>query len=141
MNAAANLFRNAAANLGLQAEEQARKVRTVRDTTMNPPVEQQEQMVEQYNRANPKKKPMDLQGFLKTLNDEVKVSETRLEQERRSVLGSQQRTLYASQFIQSLKCLLGAAAFFLLWKLSGWARASGQMALGTELGVGRHRRG
>lgn len=141
MNAAANLFRNAAANLGLQAEEQVKKVRAVRDTTMNLPIDQQESMVERYNRANPKKKPVDLPGFLKTLTDEVKASEARLEQERRSVLGSQQRNLYASQFVQSLKCLLGAAAFFLVWKLAGWARGPGQMALGTELGASRHRRG
>lgn len=141
MNAAANLFRNAAANLGLQAEEQVKKVRAVRDTTMNLPVEQQESMVERYNRANPKKKPVDLPGFLKTLNDEVKASEARLEQERRSVLGTQQRTLYSSQFVQSLKCLVGAGAFFLVWKLTSWARGPGQAALGSELGAVRHRRG
>jgi hypothetical protein len=140
MNAAANLFRNAAANLGLQAEEQVKKVRAVRDTTMNLSPEQQEGMVERYNRANPKKKPVDLQGFLKTLTDEVKGAEARLEQERRAVLGSQQRNLYASQFVQSLKCLLGAVAFFLIWKVSDWARTPGQLALGTELGAGRHRR-
>lgn len=141
MNAAANLFRNAAANLGLQAEEQVKKVRTVRDATMNLPVDQQESMVERYNQANPKKKPVDLSGFLKTLNDEVKASEARLEQERRSVLGTQQRTLYSSQFVQSVKCLLGAGAFFLIWKLTSWARGPGQGALGAELGAGRHRRG
>lgn len=141
MNAAANFFRNAAANLGLQAEEQVKKVRAVRDTTLSLPVEQQEAMVDRYNRANPKKKPVDLQGFLKTLSDEVKASEARLEQERRNVLGSQQRNLYASQFLQAIKCLLGATAFFLVWKFSGWARAAGQSGLGTELGAGRHRRG
>ena len=141
MNAAANYFRNVTANLGLQAEEQVKKVRAVRDTTLNLPLEQQEVMVERYNRANPKKQPVDLPGFLKTLNDEVKASEARLEQERRSVIGSQERNLYTAQFIQSLKILAGAAAFFLIWKMTDWARPRGQLALGTELGAGRHRRG
>jgi hypothetical protein len=141
MNAAANYFRNVTANLGLQAEEQVKKVRAVRDTTMNLSPEQQQAMVDRYNRANSKKQPVDLAGFLKTLNDEVKASEARLEQERRSVIGSQERNLYTGQLIQSLKILAGAAAFFLVWKLTEWARPRGQIALGTELGAGRHRRG
>jgi len=141
MFAAANFFRNATYGLEQQVEEQVKKVRAVRDATLNLSPDQQQAMVDRYNRANPKKQPVDLPGFLKTLNDEVKASEARLEQERRKVIGTQQRNLYASQFVQSLKILLGATAFFFLWKLTGWARPAGQMALGTELGAGRHRRG
>lgn len=141
MRSAESLFRNSAANLTAQAEEQVKKVRAVRDTTLNLDAEQQQGMVDRYNRANTKKQPVDLAGFLKTLNEEVKASEARLEQERRSVLGSQKRSLYSAQFLQGIKCLLGAAAFGLLWRLTDWARPGGQMALGSELGAGRHRRG
>jgi cation transport ATPase len=141
MFAAANFFRNATYGLEQQVEEQVKKVRAVRDATLNLSPDQQQAMVDNYNRANPKKKPVDLAGFIKTLNDEVKASEARLEQERRNIIGTQQRNLYASQFVQSLKILLGATAFFFLWKLTDWARPAGQMALGTELGAGRHRRG
>lgn len=140
MRSAENLFRNSSANLTAQAEEQVKKVRAVRDTTLNLNPEQQQAMVERYNQANAKKQPVDLAGFLKTLNDEVKASEARLEQERRSVLGSQKRSLYSAQFLQGLKCLLGSVALVLLWKFTDWARPAGQSALGTELGVGRHRR-
>ena len=139
MIAAASYFRNVTANLGQQAEEQAKKIRAVRDATLSLAPEQQEAMVERYNQGNPKKPPLDLPGFLKTLQDEVKASESRLEQERRSVIGSQERNLYSAQFFQSLKILAGAVAFFLLWKMTGWARPLGQMALGSELGIGRHR--
>jgi hypothetical protein len=83
---------------------------------------------------------VDLAGFIKTLNDEVKASESRLEQERRSVIGTQQRNLYTSQFVQSLKILAGSTALFFLWKLTGWARPAGQAALRAELGASRHRR-
>lgn len=141
MRSAENLFRNSSANLTAQAEEQVKKVQAVRDTTLNLSPEEQQAMVERYNRANSKKQPVDLPGFLKTLNDEVKASEARLEQERRAVLGSQKRNLYSAQFLQGLKCLLGAGALVLLWKLTGWARPAGQTALGTELGASRHRRG
>jgi hypothetical protein len=140
MRSAENLFRNSSANLTAQAEEQVKKVRAVRDTTLNLNPEQQQAMVERYNQANAKKQPVDLAGFLKTLNDEVKASEARLEQERRSVLGSQKRSLYSAQFLQGLKCLLGSVALVLLWKFTDWARPAGQSALGTELGAGRHRR-
>ena len=141
MFAAANFFRNATYGLEQQVEEQVKKVRAVRDATLNLSPDQQQAMVDRYNRANPKKQPVDLAGFLKTLNEEVKSSESRLEQERRNVMGTQQRNLYAAQFVQSLKILAGAAAFFFVWKLAGWARPAGQMALGSGLGVGRHRRG
>ena len=97
-------------------------------------------MVDRYNRANPKKQPVDLPGFLKTLDDEVRACEAKLEQERRSVIGTQQRNLYASQFVQSLKILAGSTALFFLWKLTGWARPPGQAALRAEIGVSRHRR-
>ena len=140
MRSAENLFRNSSANLTAQAEEQVKKVRAVRDTTLNLNPEQQQAMVERYNQANAKKRPVDLASFLKTLNDEVKASEARLEQERRSVLGSQKRSLYSAQFLQGLKCLLGSVALVLLWKFTDWARPAGQSALGTELGAGRHRR-
>lgn len=141
MFAAANFFRNATFGLAQQVEEQVKKVRAVRDATLNLTPDQQQGMVDRYNRANPKKQPVDLAGFLKTLNDEVKASEARLEQERRSVIGTQQRNLYAAQFVQSLKILAGATAFFFIWKLTAWARPAGQLALGTELGASRHRRG
>ena len=141
MFAAANYFRNATYGLEQQVEEQVKKVRAVRDATMNLPPEQQQSMVDRYNRANPKKPPVDLPGFLKTLNDEVQSSEARLEQERRSVIGAQQRNLYLAQLVQSLKIFFGAAAFFLIWRVSAWARPEGQAALRAELGDSRHRRG
>jgi hypothetical protein len=140
MLAAANYFRNATYGLEQQVEEQVKKVRAVRDATLNLSPDQQQAMVERYNRANPKKQPVDLPGFLKTLNDEVKASESKLEQERRSVIGTQQRSLYASQFVQSLKILAGSTALFFLWKLTGWARPAGQTVLRTEVGASRHRR-
>lgn len=141
MNAAANLFRNAAAGLTIQAEEQLKRIRSVRDTTLNLTPEQQQNMVDRYNQANAKKQPVDLSGFLKTLQDEVKASEERLESERKSVLQAQQRNLYSAQFLQACKCLLGSLAFFILWKYVGWARRPGQHSLGSELAAARHRRG
>lgn len=141
MFSAANYFRNATYGLEQQVEEQVKKVRAVRDATMNLPPDQQQIMVDRYNQANPKKQPVDLQGFLKTLNDEVKSSEARLEQERRNVIGIQQKNLYGAQFVQFLKIITGAAAFFFVWKLTGWARPAGQAALRAELGTSRHRRG
>lgn len=140
MFAAANFFRNATYGLEQQVEEQVKKVRAVRDATLNLSPDQQQGMVDRYNRANPKKQPVDLPGFLKTLDDEVRASEAKLEQERRSVIGTQQRNLYASQFVQSLKILAGSTALFFLWKLTGWARPPGQAALRAEIGVSRHRR-
>lgn len=134
MLASANLFRNATYGLEQQVEEQVRKVRAVRDSTLNLSQEQQQTMVDRYNRANPKKQPVDLPGFLKTLNDEVKASEARLEQERRNLIGSQERSLYTSQFVQSLKILAGVTAFFFLWRLTGWARPVGQYALRESAG-------
>lgn len=140
MFAAANYFRNNTYGLEQQVEEQIKKIRTVRDATLNLPPDQQQAMVDQYNRGNPKKQPVDRTGFIQTLDDEVKASEARLEKQRRDVIGTQQRSLYAAQFVQSLKIFAGASVFFFLWKLADWARPLGQLALGTELGVGRHRR-
>lgn len=137
MFSAANSFRMATYGLEQQVEEQLRGVRAVRDATLNLPADQQQEMADRYNRANPKKTPADLPTFLKTLNEEVKSSETRLEQERRKVLGMQQRTLYASQFVQSIKLLVGAVAFLILWRLIHWARPAGQRTLRQELANSR----
>lgn len=137
MFSAANSFRIATYGLEQQVEEQLRGVRAVRDATLNLSPDQQQGMVDRYNRANPKKTPVDLAGFLKTLNDEVKASEARLEQERQNVLGTQKRKLYAAQFVQSLKLALGVAALLLLWRLIRWARPAGQKTLRKELAGGR----
>lgn len=141
MFSAANYFRNATFGLEQQVEGQLKKVRAVRDATMNLPSDQQQIMVDRYNQANPKKQAVDLTGFLKTLDDETKAAEVRLEQDRRNAIGVEQKSLYGTQFVQSLKIFLGAAAFIILWKLIGWARPAGQATLGAELGFGRHRRG
>ena len=141
MNASANLFRNASFGLTNQVEEQVKKVRAVLDTTLNLPPDQQQSMVDRYNQANPKKQPVDLTGFLKTLRDEVRASEERLEGERKSVLQAQKNNLYGAQFSQALKCLLGAGCLVLLWRNVGWVRRAGQSALGSELAAARHRRG
>ena len=141
MFAAANFFRNATFGLAQQVEEQVKKVRAVRDATLNLSPEEQQAMVDRYNQANPKKQAVDVPGFLNTLNEEVRSSEARLEQERRKVMGTQQKNLYGAQLVQSLKILAGATAFFFLWRLTAWARPAGQSALGSELGAGRHRRG
>jgi len=141
MNASANLFRNASFGLTNQVEEQVKKVRAVLDATLNLPPDQQQSMVDRYNQANPKKQPVDLAGFLKTLRDDVRASEERLEGERKSVLQAQKNNLYGAQFSQALKCLLGAGCLVLLWRNVGWVRRAGQSALGSELAAARHRRG
>ena len=140
MNASANLFRNASYGLTNQVEEQVKKVRAVLNTTLSLTPEQQQGMVDRYNQANPKKQSVDLTGFLKTLRDEVKASEERLEAERKSVLQAQKKNLYSSQFLQALKCLLGSVCFFFLWKNVQWIRRSRQSTLGKELAT-RHRQG
>ena len=140
MNASANLFRNASYGLTNQVEEQVKKVRSVLNTTLSLTPEQQQGMVDRYNQANPKKQSVDLTGFLKTLRDEVKASEERLEAERKSVLQAQKKNLYSSQFLQALKCLLGSVCFFFLWKNVQWIRRSRQSTLGMELAT-RHRQG
>ena len=143
MFSAANYFRNASYGLEQQVEEQVKKVRAVRDATVNLSPEQQQNMVDRYNSANPKKQPVDLEGFLKTLNEEVKVSEAKLEQERRNAMGMQRRSLYEAQFVQLLKILAGSSAFFLVGRAVAWARPRGQAQFKSELGLsgGRHRQG
>lgn len=133
MFSVANSFRSATYGLQQQVEEQLRGVRAVRDATLNLSPEQQQGMVDRYNRANPKKTPVDLPVFLKTLDLEVKAAEDRLEQERKSVLGTQKQKLYTAQLVQSLKFLVGVAAFLILWRLTRWARPAGQKILRKEL--------
>lgn len=53
MFAAANFFRNATYGLEQQVEEQVKKVRAVRDATLHLSPDQQQAMVDRYNRANP----------------------------------------------------------------------------------------
>lgn len=137
MLSAANSFRNATYGLEQQVEQQVKEVRAVRDATLNLSPDQQQAMVERYNRANPKKPPVDLEGFVQALNREVKASEARLEQERRNALGTQQRKLYVAQFVQLIKLSLGVAAFLLLWRLIRWARPAGQKTLRKELASNR----
>lgn len=137
MFSVANSFRMATFGLEQQVEEQLRGVRAVRDATLNLPTDQQQVMADRYNRANPKKSPLDLSGFLKTLNQEVKDSEARLEQERRKVLETQKRKLYTAQLVQSLKLLMGMAGFLALWHLIRWARPAGQKTLRKEMGNNR----
>lgn len=137
MLSAANSFRNATYGLEQQVEQQVKEVRAVRDATLSLSPEQQQGMVDRYNRANPKKNPVDLDGFLQTLNHEVKASEARLEQERRNALETQQRKLYAAQFVQLVKLSLGVAAFLFLWRLIRWARPAGQKTLRKELASSR----
>lgn len=143
MFSAANYFRSASYGLEQQVEEQAKKVRGVRDATLNLSPEQQQNMVDRYNSANPKKQPVDLEGFLKTLNEEVKASEAKLEQERRNVMGMQRRSLYGAQFVQLLKVLAGSAAFFFVGRAAAWAQPRGQAQFKFELGLssGRQRHG
>ena len=137
MFSAANSFRRATYGLEQQVEEQLRGVRAVRDATLNLAPEQQQEMVDRYNRANPKKKPVDLPLFLQTLNDEVKAAENRLEQERRNVLSTQKRKLYSAQLEQSIKLAMGVTGFLILWRLFQWARPVGQKNLKKELAVSR----
>lgn len=137
MFSVANSFRNATYGLEQQVEEQLRGVRAVRDSTLSLSPDQQQAMVERYNRANPRKSPVDLEGFLKTLNQEVRDSEARLEQERQKVLETQKRKLYTAQLVQSFKLLLGVVGFAVLWRLSRWARPDGQKNLRKELAGSR----
>lgn len=137
MNAGAQIFRYNAYQLEEKVKEQLDRAKKVQEATLNLPPEQQEVMVERYNRANVQKKPVTVTEFVKILNDEVKGQESRLEQERRAVLESQKRNLYAAQFLQSIQCLLAAFAYIMLWKWTGWARPTGQYNLRHEIGMGR----
>lgn len=141
MNAGAQMFRNNSFQLGERIKEQVERAKKVQEATLSLTPEQQEGMVARYNRGNAQKKPVTVREFLRILDEEVKSQEAKLEQERRSLLNTQQRNLYTAQFIQSSQCFLGAVAFILLWWWTDWARGLGQIALGTEVGASRHRRG
>jgi len=129
MNAGAQMFRSNSFLLGERIKEQVERAKKVQEATLSLTPEQQEGMVARYNSGNPKKKPVTVKEFLAILNEEVRSQEAKLEQERRSLLNTQQRNLYTAQFIQSAQCFLGAAAFVLLFLWTGWARPHGQYAL------------
>jgi hypothetical protein len=129
MNAGAQLFRNNSFQLGERIKEQVERAKKVQEATLSLTPEQQEGMVARYNKGNPQKKPVTVKEFLKILDEEVKSQEAKLEQERRSLLNTQQRNLYTAQFIQSSQCFLGAAALVLLFLWTGWARPLGQYNL------------
>ena len=101
--------------LGERIKEQVERAKKVQEATLSLTPEQQAGMVDRYNKGNPQKKPVTVKEFLQILDEEVKSQEARLEQERRSLLNTQQRNLYTAQFIQSSQCFLGAAAFVLLF--------------------------
>lgn len=133
MNAAARLFRLSSYNLTQQAEEQVAKVRMVLENTLRLSEADQETMVKRYNAANPKKDPVELPAFLQNLRDEVQSQELKLNQERQAVQNQQKKSLYGSQLGQFFRCLIGAAAFLMLWKATAWARTDGQKRLGQSL--------
>lgn len=132
MNAAIQIFRNNSFQVGERIKVQLERAKKVQETTLALSPEQQEQMVTRYNRANPRKKPIDVAEFLQLLDEEIKIQQAKLEQERKALLDSQQRSLYASQLLETCKCLLGAAGFFLVWKHAEWARPAGQKRLRPE---------
>ena len=134
MNAGAQLFRSNSFVLGERIKEQVERAKKVQEATLSLTPEQQAGMVDRYNKGNPQKKPVTVKEFLQILDEEVKSQEARLEQERRSLLNTQQRNLYTAQFIQSSQCFLGAAAFVLLFLWPGWARPIGQYALRESAG-------
>lgn len=140
MNAGAQIFRNNSYQLGERIKEQVERAKKVQEATLSLTPEQQEGMVARYNRGNPQKKPVTVKDFLSILNEEVKSQEAKLEQERRSLLNTQQRNLYTAQFIQSAQCFLGAVALVLVWWWTGWVRPAGQYAFREELGISRQRR-
>lgn len=121
-NAAIQIFRSSAFQVSERIKVQLERAKKVREATLALTPEQQQGMVARYNRANPKKKPIDVAEFLHLLDEELKVQEAKLEQERRSLLDTQQRTLYVRQLFETGKSLLGAIGFFLVWKYSGWVR-------------------
>jgi len=133
MNAAARLFRLSAYSLNVQMEEQLKRVKLVEETTLNLPEAEQQKMVIRYNTANAKKNPVDLTAFLQNLKDEVKAQESRLNEERQSVMDRQKKILFGSQFGQLIRSILGIVALIFLWKASGWARWDGQKRLGQSL--------
>ena len=140
MNAGAQIFRNNSFQLGERIKEQVDRAKKVQEATLSLTPDQQEGMVARYNKGNPQKKPVTVKEFLQILDEEVKSQEAKLEQERKSLLNTQQRNLYTAQFIQSAQCFLGAAALVMLWLWTGWTRPLGQASLREELGVARSRR-
>ena len=134
MNAGAQIFRNNSFQLGERIKEQVERAKKVQEATLSLTPEQQEGMVTRYNKGNPQKKPVTVKEFLAILNEEVKSQEAKLEQERRSLLNTQQRNLFTAQFIQSAQCFLGAVAFGMLFWWTGWARPVGQYALRESAG-------
>jgi len=136
--AAANYFRSTTFGLDQMVAEQLKRLHAVRDATLALSPEQQQTMVERYNQSNPRAPQVDVDAFLKTLQEEVKTSEGKLEQERRKGIQAQQKNLYISQGFLLLKLVAGSAAFFFLWTLARWARPIGQLELSSELGVRRH---
>jgi len=133
LNSAARLFLLSSYNLNLEAEEQAKKVRGVLDTTLRLSEMEQQNMVNLYNAANPNKTPIDLPAFIQNLKDEVKNQENKLNGERQAVMSRQKKTLYGSQFGYLLRSLIGITALFLLWRAIAWARKEGQKRLGQAL--------
>ncbi|NDE84465.1 MAG: hypothetical protein EB056_00275 [Verrucomicrobia bacterium] len=133
MNAAARLFQISSYNLTAQAEEQVKKVRTVLDTTLRLSEGEQQNMVNRYNAANPKKTPVELSAFIQNLRDEVQAQEVKLNQERQAVLSQQKKSLYGSQLGQLIRSGIGVAALLMLWKATEWARPNGQKRLGQSL--------
>lgn len=133
MNAAARLFQISSYNLTAQAEEQVKKVRLVLDNTLRLSEGEQQNMVNRYNAANPKKTPVELSAFIQNLRDEVQAQELKLDQERQAVLSQQKKSLYGSQFGQFFRSVIGAVALLMLWKATEWARTDGQKRLGQSL--------
>ena len=132
MNAAIQIFRSNAFQVGERIKAQLERAKKVQEATLALTPEQQQGMVFRYNRANPKKKPIELAEFLQLLEEEIQMQKAKLEQERRSLLETQQRGLYVRQFFQTSKCLLGAVGFFLAWKYAAWARPAGQRRFRPE---------
>lgn len=131
-NAAIQIFRNNAFQMNERIKIQLERAKKVQEATLALTPEQQQGMVLRYNRANPKKNPIEKEEFLQLLDEEIKMQEAKLEQERRSLLEAQEQGLYVRQFLQTAKCLLGSLILFLIWKYSAWARPSGQKHFRSE---------
>lgn len=120
MNAASQLFRNNAFQVGERIKTQLEKAKKVQETVFALSFRQQEEMVARYNRANPDKPAVDTARFLKLMADEISGQETKLEEERTTLLRTQKRRMYLSQFIVSCQCLLGALGLFLVYRYASW---------------------
>jgi len=139
MNSAARLFQISSYNLNLEVEDQAKKVRSVLDTTLRLSEMEQQNMVNRYNAANPNKKPVELSAFIQNLKDEVQLQEKKINEQRQAVMGQQKKILYGSQFGYLLRSGVGVAALFFLWRAIGWARQGGQKSLGLSLATSGRR--